>query len=410
MERTFLGSRIVFIAFLTLMGAFGLNLTAGQFFTPLHESYGWNLTTLSLAVSLNMITWGTFQPIMGHLIDRFGPKPVIASSASLMGIAFLLSATITHIWQFFLYYGILTAIGFAGCGSMANSVLVSRWYVKKRATMLARSSMGMNIGQLALLPLTGILLANSGFRVAFVVLGLIMLLIIVPFVLFGTKSNPNEIGQTPDGDSSSTFSPPSSVSLSEAIKTREFWLASLGFVTCGYTLYLVTIHLPKFSVDLGGGTGLGGQLLGIAAFASAISMWITGQLARSYGKRNLLIGLYIIRLLAFVWLSLSTNIWQLYLFVIIYGISSMPIIPLVTGIIGDRFGANAMGSILGSTWFLHQIFAAIGVFLGGYIRTLTGSYEIAFWSGAGILVLGIVFTVLLDESTIKQKLQIGQSQ
>lgn len=409
MGSNFLGLRMVFIAFLTLMGAFGLNLTAGQFFTPLHETYGWNLTTLSLAVSLNMITWGAFQPIMGRLIDKFGPKSVIVGSSTLMGIAFLLSATITQIWQFFLYYGILTAIGFAGCGSMANSILVSRWFVKKRATMLARSSMGMNIGQLVLLPLTGILIANSGFRVAFVVLGLIMLLIVVPFVLFGTKNNPQEIGQTPDGDSTSTFSPPRSALLSEALRTREFWLASLGFVTCGYTLYLVTIHLPKFSVDLGGGTELGGQLLGIAAFASAISMWITGQLARTYGKRNLLIGLYIIRLLGFVWLALSTNIWQLYVFAIIYGISSMPIIPLVTGIIGDRFGANAMGSILGSTWFLHQVFAAIGVFSGGYIRTLTGSYEIAFWTGVGILVFGVVFTALLDENTNKAKVTSWQT-
>lgn len=85
MQHTFIGPRIVLIAFLTLMGAFGLNLTAGQFFAPLHEAFGWSLTTLSLAVSLNMITWGVLQPVMGKLIDRFGPKPVIASSAGLMG-------------------------------------------------------------------------------------------------------------------------------------------------------------------------------------------------------------------------------------------------------------------------------------------------------------------------------------
>ncbi|MCQ6275898.1 MFS transporter [Bacillus sp. V3B] len=338
MPQSFLGSRIVFVTFLTLMGAFGLNLAVGQFFTPLNETYGWSLTTLSLGVSLNMITWGVFQPVMGKLIDRFGPKPVIAGSAALMGNAFLLSATITHIWQFFLYYGVLTAIGFAGCGSMANSVLVSRWYVKRRAVMLARSSMGMNIGQLVLLPLTGILIASTGFRTAFFVLGLIMLFIIVPVVLFLTKNNPQDVNQVPDGDTSSIVSSPRSTLLSEALLSKEFWIATIGFVSCGYTLYLVTMHLPKYAVDLGGGTALGGQLLGIAALASAISMWLTGQLSRTYGKRNLLIGLYMIRMVAFVWIALSTSTWQLYIFALVYGISSMPIIPLVTGIIGDRFG------------------------------------------------------------------------
>ncbi|MFO1446149.1 MFS transporter [Bacillus sp. Bva_UNVM-123] len=403
MRQSFLGSKIVVVTFLTLMGAFGLNLTAGQFFAPLNDTYGWDLTVLSLAVSLNMITWGIFQPVMGKLIDRFGPKSVIASSAALMGIAFILSATITQLWQFFLYYGILTAIGFAGCGSMANSVLVSRWYVKKRANMLSRSSMGMNIGQLILLPLTGFLIASSGFQTAFIVLGLIMLVIVVPSVLIVIKNNPIDVNQMPDGDSTSLFTATKSASLSEALRSREFWIATLGFATCGFTLYLVAMHLPNFAVDLGGGKSLGGQLLGIAALASAFSMWITGQLTRVMGKKNLLVILYIVRLLAFIWLAVSPGIWQLYVFAVVYGISSMPIIPLVTGVIGDKFGKNAMGSILGFSWFIHQIFAALGVFLGGYFRSLTGEYSSAFWMGAALLAIGVVLTTLIKEHPISEE-------
>ncbi|WBX81554.1 hypothetical protein PD280_07600 [Virgibacillus salarius] len=104
-------------------------------------------------------------------------------------------------------------------------------------------------------------------------------------------------------------------------------------------------------------------------------MFVTGQLTRNFGKKNLLIMLYIIRLIAFIWLAISPGIWQLYVFSIVYGVSSMPIIPLVTGIIGDRFGKNAMGSILGFSWLLHQIFAALGVFLGGYLRAVSGDYS-----------------------------------
>ncbi|WP_341769653.1 MFS transporter [Effusibacillus lacus] len=147
-------------------------------------------------------------------------------------------------------------------------------------------------------------------------------------------------------------------------------MASLAFVTCGYSLYMVTIHLPKYAVDLGGELALGGRLLGISAAASAVSMWFTGQLSKTYRKKALLIWLYMIRAVALAILAMSTNIWELYVSAILYGILSMPIIPLVTGIISDRFGANALGSILGSTWLLHQVFAAVGVFLGGYLRTI----------------------------------------
>lgn len=400
MKRPFLGPGIVAVAFLTLMGAFGLNLTGGLFFTPLNQSYNWSLTTLSLAVSLNMITWGILQPVMGRLIDRFGSKPVLASSAALMGVAFLLCATITQVWQFFLYYGILTAIGFAGCGSMANSVLISQWYVRKRTIMLARSSMGINIGQLVLLPLTGFLIISAGFRTAFVVLGLIMLLIIVPSIVFVVKSNPTQVRQGPDGDLSlsSVAELPRSAPLSEALKSGNFWLTTLGFISCGYTLYMVTIHLPRYAFDLGGGTALGGQLLGIAAAASAISMWLTGQLTQSISKKNLLVVLYLIRVAAFVWLANSISVGQLYLFAFVYGISSFPIIPLVTGIIGNRFGANTLGSILGSAWLLHQIAAAIGVFLGGYLRAATGDYHLAFWTCTVLLAVGALVTFFVNEN------------
>src|SRR5699024_6809141 len=116
-----------------------------------------------------------------------------------------------------------------------------------------------------------------------------------------------------------------------------------------FSLYMVTIHLPNYAVDLGGSTGLGGRLVGIAAAAGAVSMCLTGQWSQKVGKRNLLIPLYGIRALAVVWLAASTSLWQLYVFAIIYGVASMPIIPLVTGIIGDKFGKKAMGSILGFT-------------------------------------------------------------
>lgn len=134
--------------------------------------------------------------------------------------------------------------------------------------------------------------------------------------------------------------------------------------------------------------------------ASACAMWITGQLTHAIGKKNLLIILYIIRLLAFIWIAVSPGVWQLYLFAVVYGISSMPIIPLVTGIIGDKFGKNAMGSILGFSWFIHQVFAALGVFLGGYLRQLTGDYSIAFWLGAGLLMVGVILTTLIKEQPV----------
>jgi MFS family permease len=385
---------MVTIAFVVLMGAFGLNLSAGQFFAPLRAEHGWPLATLSLAVSVNMLVWGILQPFMGRLVDRLGPRLVIGASVVLMGVAFLLSTTIDARWEFFLYYGVLTAIGFAGCGSMANAVLVSRWYRRRRATMLARSSMGINLGQLAFLPLAGWLIYYGGADLAFGVLGTLMLAIVAPLVLLGVRDDPSQVGQEPDGEATATAA---SATLGEALSSGDFWTATLGFVTCGYSLYMVTMHLPAFAVDLGGSQALGGQLLGIAAAASAAAMGYLGQLAPRFGKKPLLVGLYLLRAGALTFLALATSVWQLYVFAVVYGVASMPIIPLKTGLIGDRFGAAGLGAIMGSAWLAHQLMAALGVYLGGWAREVIGSYAPAFASAAVLLGLGAVATLLVHE-------------
>jgi len=121
-------------------------------------------------------------------------------------------------------------------------------------------------------------------------------------------------------------------------------------------------------------------------------MWICGQFAARVGKKRLLLGLYAVRALSLGLLALSSEVWHLYVFALVYGVASMPIIPLKTGLIGDLFGANALGGILGMAWFLHQIFAASAVYLGGWLRVETGSYAAAFWSAAALLCIGAIAT------------------
>ena len=111
--------RITAVAFTSLTGAFGLNLAIGQFIAPLMDSLAWSLAATSTVVAVNTLAWGLFQPLAGRLIDRIGPRQVMAGSASLMGLSYVTLATVTEYWQFLILFGVVVAAGFAGCSSNA---------------------------------------------------------------------------------------------------------------------------------------------------------------------------------------------------------------------------------------------------------------------------------------------------
>lgn len=393
----FLGPRMTAVGFISLTGAFGLNLAAGQFFAPLESRFGWSLTSLSAVVAVNMLVWGLLQPVAGRLIDRFGPRKVMSASAALMGISYCLLAFVTQFWQFLVLFGVATAVGFAGCSSMAASVLVSRWYVVKRPRALGASTMGINAGQLLLLPLTGVLIAAIGDSAAFLALGGIMLLIIVPVIALYTRDSPAQVGQHPDGDPATTARATTHFPLVTALRDREFWLTTLSFAACGYTLYLVITHLPKYAIELGGTASTGGQLMAVVAAGSTISMWTLIKWSGRWPRTRILLVLHLVRAVAFAGLAMAGSVTDLYVWAAVFGVSSFPVIPPTTAIIATRFGANAMGGILGSSWLVHQLFAAAGVFGGGLLRSSTGSYHAAFASGTLLLLAGALLTVLIRE-------------
>lgn len=386
---SFHGPRIAFIGFLVLTAAFGLNFAAGQFFAPLGREEGWGVAELSAAAALNTGVAGLVQPLAGRLIDRVGARAVISAAIALLAGAYLLLAFVQELWQFYVVYGVLAGVGFGGASSMAVSVLISHWYTRRRATVLARTFMGINAGQLTLLPLGGVLIATSGPRTGYLVLGLVVMVVVVPAAVLGLRSSPADVGQHPDGDPGRA--PATSgvqATFGEAMRSRDWWLLTAAFGMNGATLYLMLLHLPRLAVDVGGGLAAGGGLIAAAAATSALSMLVHGALAARFDKRWLIVWLFVLRGASLALAATATSVGQLYVVAALFGAASFPVIPLVTGAIGERFGTRAIGAVLGTTFVVHQLGAGIGVLAAGLVRDATGSYDAALLAAAAALLVG----------------------
>lgn len=380
------------VAFVVMASAFGLNFAAGQFFAPLGEEEGWSIGSLSAAAAINTAVAGLVQPFAGRLIDRIGARPVIASALGMLAGSYVLLSAVSELWQFFVVYGVLAGVGFGSASSMAVSVLISHWYEQRRATLLARVFMGINVGQLTLLPLGGLLIAQSGPRVAYFVLGSIVAVTALPAAAFLLRSRPADVGQHPDGlaDRRTSAAGTSEGTFGQALRSGDWWKLTLAFGLNGATLYLTLLHLPRLADDLGGGAATGGWLIAVAAVCSAVSMLVHGQLAARMDRRWLIVELFGLRAASLGAAAVADGLGLLFVAAALFGAASFPVIPLITGSIGERFGTRAIGAVLGTTFVVHQVGAGLGVLFAGLIRSAAGSYDPALAGAVLLLLLGAV--------------------
>ena len=395
----FVGRRVAVLAFLGLTGAFGLNFAAGQFFVPLTEQRGWSLAVLTLAAGLNAVVSGLVQPVLGDLVDRLGPRVVMATSLALLGGAYVVMAAAGPLWLWLLAYGVLGGIGFAGSSSLAATVLVSHWFVRDRARVLPRVFLGVNAGQLTLVPLGGVLIERAGYRPAYLVLGLLVLVVVAPAVALGVVDRPALVGQDVDGRRpTATGVEPVPASPSgdvvpravrrDAVRSAAFRRPVLAFAINGWTLYLTLIHLPRYARDLGGNLSEGGRLLALAALASTAGLLAVSRLAPRWGKARLVAVLFGWRAFTLAAAMLATTTGHLVAVAVVFGLASFAAIPLITGLFGDRFGTAGLGGLLGVAFVAHQVGGGLGVVTGGALRVLTGSYDAALAVAALLLLAG----------------------
>jgi MFS family permease len=371
----FAGPRMVAVTLLVMTAAFGLNFGAGVFLAPLTAERGWGVGVLSVAAALSTLVGAVMAPAVGLLLDRIGPRRVVTGSIALLAVSYLLQAVSDQLWQFLVVYALLGGAGFAGSATLANSVLVARWYRRDRATMLGRTTLGITLGQILVLPLAGLLVGRFGTTVAYLVLGAVVLVAVVPVAGLLLRDDPAELGQHPDGSPSAAL-PDAAPDTAPAgvLTSRQRWgVASFGLHA--FTLYTVVLHLPRLATDLGGGVGTGAAALALAAAVSGVTMLVGGPLADRHGHRPVLAAMHALRMLSLLAAAAATEPPQLFAVAVLFGLSSFPVIPVTTALLAAGRDPTALGGLLSRAWLVHQLAAGAGVLAAGLARSATGDYR-----------------------------------
>jgi len=308
------------------------------------------------------------------------------------GISLILTSYAHSPWHLFIGYSLLLAMG-TGPTYTVTMAIALKWFVKRRVLPVAIVGSGSGFGLLAMAPIAAYLINHYGWQQAYFMIGLVALFIIPPCSLF-LKNAPNAVVPLPDQERAAVTHPypikknePEDFSLLQAIKTMNFWFLFFIWFLYSFCFHMVLTHLVPYAMDLGISSMKAATIVTSLGIAIICGRLLVDRVSEAMGLIQAAITSAIFMAGAMLLLAEGNNLWLLYLFAAVFGLSFGGLDPLVTVLIGNVFGLCHIGVIIGVLAGGFAAGAAVGPALAGYIFDVSGKYFFAFLIGAVSMLL-----------------------
>ena len=416
----FYGWWLVGIASLVMViGVVPLFQAMPVWFPVLQRRFLWNRTQLSLAFSLSRVEGGVMGPVEGLLVQRLGPRRMVLIGLLILGVGFLLFARVQHLWQFYAVFLVMT-VG-QGMGTwLPVMTVINNWFVRRRATAMSLVMVGHRLGGASLPWLLALAIDPDQFgldrwRSAASGIGVLIILFAFPLSLL-IRNRPEDFGLRPDGDTaapaSSTFarggesqtarqpqSTPGEGELTwqEAIRTKAFWLISIGHACSSAVVVTIMVHLgPMLTIDRDFSLEMVGLVVAVYMGFGMVFTLAGGYIGDRLSLRLAIVGFVTMQSVGVVALILAHNTPMVFLFAVLYGIGQGRS-SLTTAIRGVYFGRRSFASIMGMSMLPMNIFMLVVPIYAGIMFDLNGSYTIPLITVVVLNMMGAGLFLVLRE-------------
>ena len=389
MERTRQWPRpfvVVIAGGLILALSIGTRQSFGLYLAPMSQDLGWARETFALAIALQNIVWGLAQPLFGFWADRWGTGRVVAGSGLGYALGLYLMSQTEGAAGFHWSAGLIVGLALSGCSFSVVMGAAGRVYSgARRPIAMGLVGAGGSLGQFTLVPLGQHFIAAQGWSSALLIAALITLFM-VP--LAGGMA----------GRATQTAAAPAGQALAEAARHRGYLYLCGGFFVCGFHITFIATHLPAYLTDLNISPSEAANALALIGLFNIAGSLLSGLLGAKFSKKWLLAAIYAARgvvIAAFVLVPASAG--SAYLFAAAMGLLWLGTVPLTGALVAQIFGPNYLATLFGIAFLSHQVGAFLGVWLGGRLYDLTGSYDIVWWLAVALAALAAVLHAPIDE-------------
>lgn len=408
--RIFYGWYIVAVSFLCWFAADAYGwYTFGLFLGPMSTELGWNTTTLTGALTMRMVIAALLGPLIGTLADKkYGARVVMTFGVIIAGIIPITVSHVREVWQFYLCYGVIGALGSVGFGGLVTNAILAKWFVRKRGRAMSIAAVGVSLSGMVFVPLANYLINHFGWRTTLVCIGLIIwTLTVIPVFIF-VRRQPEDMGLRPDGDTIRSPLLDSSANelikqddeleviwnLKEAMRTRAMWLLLIGFNLLGLGMSGVFVHFIPFIKDKGFSSDMAASAMTILALFCALVKIPWGLLSERINVHISASVCYAGCALNLFMLVITRSPVFIYLFAITYGITLGGDIVLRELVWANYFGRTFLGTIRGVVQPLSVVSMAGGPLFAAWIKDVSGGYQTPYTIFMIAAALGTVFVII----------------
>jgi MFS family permease len=369
-EIAYPGWKIVLAGFFGVMVSFAaiVPYTFGLFLKPLTAAFGWHREATSAGFSIAALTVAAASPGLGFLLDRYSPRRIILPCIAIFSAAYCSLALLTlHLLHFYLAFFVIGLVG-NGTAYIGYSRAISTWFNQRRGFALSIMLAGSALGAMLLPVLTQAILTHLGWRIAYLVLGLLAFATGFPLTAIFVRERPLALQ---DRDVSTELGEP----VAKALATSAFWI--IAATVCLYAISVngAIAHLSALLTDRGVTAAGAAWSVSIIGASGLIGRLITGIfLDRFFGPRVSQVML-LMTVLGIVLLSVANTLTTGLIAAALIGFSMGSEGDVTPYLLGRYFGLKRFSTLYALTWTAYAIGGATGPILVGRVFDTLGSYR-----------------------------------
>ena len=380
------------------------------FLPALRQGFGGSAALTAAIFSAAGLFGGFAAPILGKLLDIIGPKYMFPLAGIVILIGWWASSMVSHMWQLFIFYSLISALGHTTIGSFSATAVLAPWFPKSKGVMLGIADSGNPTGQAIITPLAQLAVTNYGWRAGFRIFGVVFFLIAAPLNFLLQRRPPNvdptlsDIEDTPVSTSPEEYTQPIDTTRKlgdisgdahrfNALKEPAVWMLLVSRAASSISNQMTNLHIIAFFVLAGYGEMQSAAAIGVAGLFGIGARPAFGILSDKIGRElvfSIAMGLTFIAILVVILFTEGANLWALIIFVALTGLSDGLSGLLLGAKAADIYPSNVLGSVMGVVDVGRSIGIAVGGVLTGLLFDINGNYDLAYWIAAILVLLSTV--------------------